>query len=255
MTMNDLPLARRVEEACLNGWPALKSVVHDGWQLRFSWGHTKRANSVSLLGTSSLDIEAKVRFCERLYERHKLPPIFRLSTQSAETIDPVLDRLGYASGAEETLVLYKDLKRVSPSAKDTSLVLRTEPATAWLGAMAGIQGLSGNVRMVSQAIFEAIALPTCFVSSLAPNGRTAAVAYGAVQDGIVCINAVATDAAFRRQGHARRVIETICAWMVDEQNAIGACVPVVATNANAIELYRSLGFATEISRYAYRRKD
>ncbi|MBM6579656.1 hypothetical protein ILT44_05645 [Microvirga sp. BT689] len=61
--MNSLPdirLAKRIEEACLNGWPALREVVFDGWLIRLADGHTRRANSVNLLSSGTLPLDHKI---------------------------------------------------------------------------------------------------------------------------------------------------------------------------------------------------
>jgi hypothetical protein len=66
-------LAKRIEEASLNAWPALQHLLFDGWTMRFSKGFTKRANSVNPLFVSHLNTPEKVDRCERLYVERKLP--------------------------------------------------------------------------------------------------------------------------------------------------------------------------------------
>jgi hypothetical protein len=65
--LSDIHLAKRVEEACLNGWPALREVVFDGWLIRLANGHTRRTNSVNLLSPGALPLDHKIRYCETVY--------------------------------------------------------------------------------------------------------------------------------------------------------------------------------------------
>jgi ribosomal protein S18 acetylase RimI-like enzyme len=254
LSLADLSLAWRIEEACLNGWPALQSLVFDGWQLRFSRGHTRRANSISLLHASTQDVDTKIGYCEKLYAAHGLPAIFRLSSLSADDIDAALDRRGYSLREDEACVLYRDfLADPAPAAAET-VIVQPQPGEAWLEALANIQGLSAGAQTTGEAIFNAVALPAAYSASLAPDAKVAAVAFGAVHDGIVCVNAVGTDPSFHRQGYARRAVGAILAWAQSDVGARGACLPVMAQNAAGIAFYHALGFHTEISRYAYRRR-
>ena len=65
-----------VQEACLNGWPALRELVFDGWLLRFSGGYTRRANSVHPLSPGMQPLDEKIQYCEALYAAQGLPTLF-----------------------------------------------------------------------------------------------------------------------------------------------------------------------------------
>ena len=41
-------LAKQIEEAPMNAWPAMYTVFPDGWSLRLGNGRMKRSNSISL---------------------------------------------------------------------------------------------------------------------------------------------------------------------------------------------------------------
>jgi GNAT superfamily N-acetyltransferase len=80
----------------------------------------------------------------------------------------------------------------------------------------------------------------------------AALAFGAIHDGVICYESVVTDPRRLRRGYARRVIGSLAAWAAD-RGATGACLEVEAANAPALALYAGLGFR-ELYSYHYRRE-
>jgi N-acetylglutamate synthase len=244
-------LARRVEEACLNGWPALRQVWFDGWLLRFSEGHTRRSNSVTPVAPGSRNLPSKIAYCEALYAWAGLPLIFRVPTMAETGLDGALTARGYAA-EDETCVIYRDLGRGLPERGDAELS-EGMPSETWLDAHARFTGSAASGQSVQQKILEALAVPAVFAATRTADGRIASLAFGAVHDRIVCLNLVATDPALRRQGLSRRTVSAVLAW-ARAAGAAAACLPVVASNTPAIALYRTLGFDTELYRYHYRRR-
>jgi ribosomal protein S18 acetylase RimI-like enzyme len=248
MTAHDL--SKRVEEASLNAWPALRQLVFDGWLLRFGDGHTRRANAVSALHAGLRDPREKIAVCEALYRAQGLPTLFRLTGMSEPGLAPVLDALGYRSEGE-TRVLFADLARHRPAAP-SRIELSSTPTEPWLAALAECHQYSEKQRLAARRILDALALPAIFAAARV-EGTIASVAFAALHDGIASVNLVVTHPEHRRKGLSRQVISAILAW-AQENGASGACLGVEATNAPAIALYEALGFRTELYRYHYRRK-
>jgi len=46
---DELAAVRGLEERAFNAWPALQTVLVDGWAFRWANGYTKRANSANAL--------------------------------------------------------------------------------------------------------------------------------------------------------------------------------------------------------------
>src|SRR5690348_9296039 len=106
--MADLELEWRVEEACLNAWPALREVLLDGWLLRFSEGLTRRANSANpLRPVSHVDLQT----CEALYRRSGLPTIFRVLSLLDPSVEERLAEAGYTEEGE-SCVLYGPIEDI-----------------------------------------------------------------------------------------------------------------------------------------------
>jgi N-acetylglutamate synthase len=247
--MADLTLVWRVEEACLNAWPALRHALFGGWVLRFSGGLTRRANSANPLGVDRADGDALIDGCEALYRRCRQPAIFRLPSLIEPEIDNRLMARDYGSEGL-SLVLYGAIDAM-PAAGDRAVRLWSRPPADWLTAMAALQRHTKQQAALYRRIVGALAIPAAFAALLDENG-VAALAFGAIHDGVICYESVVTDPRRRRQGHARRIIASLAAWAA-EQGATGACLEVEAANAPALALYAALGFE-ELYRYHYRRQ-
>ena len=243
-------LAWRVEETCLNAWPALRQVLFGGWVLRFSEGLTRRANSANPLRGPRETDDGLIAACEALYQRRQLPTIFRLPSIIDPDLDERLDALGYGREGE-SCVRYGDLAAID-TASDAAVQLLSRPTREWFAAMAAFQRHNPEQRRIYRRVVGAMAIPAAF-AALAIDGEFVALAYGAVHDRLLCYESVITDPRRQRHGYARRVVASLAAWAKD-QGAEGACLEVEARNTGALALYDAVGLKTELYRYHYRRE-
>src|ERR1700761_4146798 len=88
MPGTDLDLVRALEERGFNSWPALRTMLVDGWVVRLSDGHTRRANSASPLFPSRLAPDALIAAIEPLFQAASLRPVFRITPLA----DPGVER-------------------------------------------------------------------------------------------------------------------------------------------------------------------
>jgi GNAT superfamily N-acetyltransferase len=245
--MADRALEWRVEETCLNAWPALREVLLDGWVLRFSEGLTRRANSANPLRPVA---HADLRACETLYRRLGLPTIFRVVSLIDPAIDERLAETGY-TGEGESCVLYAPIEDIGAS-RDPDVRLLDQPTAEWFSAMATLQNHSSGQASTYRRIVGQLAIPAAF-AALSDEEGTVALAYGALHNGLLCYESVITDRRRRRQGWGRRIVYTLTAWARD-QGVVGACLEVEAHNAPARALYDAIGLKTELYRYHYWRE-
>ena len=244
-------LAARIEEVCLNAWPALQEIHYDGWLIRLADGQTRRTNSVNVLHDGRLPADEKIHYCEEIYRRHALTPHFRLLSTASPTLDWLLDERGYRA-MDETSTLFMDFRRHAPTLAAGAVELHSEATAEWLAARARISGQSAGEMRKVEKILHQLALPAVFAAIRGKDGAICSIAKGAVHGGIVCLNMVATDPAVRRRGHSRECVSAILTWAEREAGARGACLQVVSDNWPAIALYRQLGFEREVYRYHYR---
>jgi ribosomal protein S18 acetylase RimI-like enzyme len=253
-SLSDIHLAKRAEEACLNGWPALREVVFDGWLIRLADGYTRRTNSVNLLAAGALPLDHKIRYCETVYAAQGQPAIFCIPTHADPALSRALDRRGYGPPEDESCVLFMDFAEASPAPAGDAVLEEGFPGEAWLSTLARLHRQSEAAQGIHRRILKSLAVPSVFAAVRGNDARLGALAYGAVHDGLVCVNSVVTDPAFRRQGLGRKAVSAVLAWAKERQGATGTCLAVVADNTPAIALYRSMGFRREVYRYHYRRR-
>jgi len=247
--MTEGDLSWRIEETCFNAFPSLQQVLFGTWLLRFSAGLSRRANSANPLRPECAGIAAAVAAAEALYRARGMPTIFRVPSIADPALDRELAARGYASEGE-SCVLYGAIAALEAAA-DPAVRLARSPEATWLRAMARLQGHTPAHRAIYRRIVGAIAIPARF-ALLIVDGLPAALAYGAIHDGILCYESVITDPGRRRQGYSRRIIASLASWARDS-GATGACLQVEAGNTPARALYDALGL-NELYRYHYRRE-
>ena len=239
----------RVEEACFNAWPSPRQVLHGGWLMRFSGGGVRRTNSVNPLRGPRAEPAGVIDAAEKLYGALGRNYIFRVPTIADEMESHLVER-GYRFEGGST-VLHCDLRRHRPGGA-AAVELSREMTPGWSRDGKRISGWSDDEQAVFTDMIASIVLPKAF-ASVTMDGRIIAKAYGAISNGLLVLESVATDADYRKRGYGQRAVGTLLDWARDE-GAEGACLQVLTDNQPARALYASLGFDRELHSYHYRRK-
>jgi ribosomal protein S18 acetylase RimI-like enzyme len=236
---------RGLEERGFNAWPALQTMVVDGWLLRFAAGHSKRANSVNPLRPGE-SFGAVLETAEGLYAAQGLPTIFRV-TPLAPWADALLEARGYVP-FEESLVMTGGLATAAP---DPAVRLWPTPGPAWSAGFAAANRVGEDRRQTHDRMLAAIRLPAAF-AVLEEEGQPAAYGLAVAERGMVGLFDIVTMPAARRRGLGRRLVRALLAWGA-AHGAQSAYLQVIGDNLPAQALYRDLGFEVAY-RYHYRKR-
>ncbi|EIC62079.1 acetyltransferase family protein [Mycobacteroides abscessus MAB_030201_1075] len=218
---------RSMQRAAALAWPGLEHQWLDGWFVRASDGHTRRANSAV-----PLDHSASSRALGELdawYTERGLPTLLCLPDRLIHPPDDL-------ATSDETVVMVRDLDNAGT---DT---LPAEPSADWLA-------LHGDNHPLVVPVLTAVVDGTLGFAAVASEGSTAAIARGAVTENWLGISAVRVAENQRRRGLAAQVCDILLGWGA-ALGARRAYVQVRADNAAALALYPTLGF-TEQHRYRY----
>ena len=248
--MTEIELVRTIEEVSMNAWPALQTAHAGGWVLRFGGGYTRRANSVHPLYSSTGELDERIRFCEKMYGGQGLATTFKLTKAALPVdLDGCLADRGYSTDAS-TGVQLMDLRGWSGGPEPTVTLAET-PTHAWLSGYCRMSAVGDDHRVTLERILQSI-LPARRFASISVDGKVIACGLGVLQCGFLGFYDIVTDPAFRRQGHAIRLIKSLLGW-ASGQGARRAYLQVVLGNTPALALYAQLGFR-ELYQYWYRAK-
>lgn len=250
--MSHLNHIRQIEERALNAWPGLRSVLYDGWLLRFADGYTRRANSVNFLYPSALDLNEKIDYCERLYSAQGLNTVFKLTDAAPIGLEALLDQRGYGvevMSSVQTMPL-DDLPTVALPM--LTVTVEDQLTTHWQDAYQRMNDIDPRFWSAMTALLNNIALPHAFVS-IHSGQTTVAAGLAVVERDYVGVFDVVVAASHRHQGVGQHLMLNLLNWGKG-QGATTAYLQVLATNAPALRLYQRLGFS-EMYRYWYRSKN
>jgi len=130
----------QLEELSINAWPSLQTMLYDGWVIRFSDGHTRRANSSNPLYEGVLGLDGKIDVCEKMYSDRHLDTVFKMTTASCPPgLDSTLAARGYSlvsGSAVQTL----DLNGVT-GPDESNIALSPDASDEWISAYCQMSGL------------------------------------------------------------------------------------------------------------------
>ena len=232
----------------MNAWPALQTLLYDGWVLRFANGYTKRANSIHPLYPSSADSSEKIAACEQLYRNRNQSTVFKMtSSVQPDELDTLLAQRGYQFDSPTSVQLL-DLGQIKGSKTPRSKVSGTL-SEAWLADCCRLSGIEKRHHSTLRKILDSPRAETGFLS-IQEDGQTIACGMGAVQDKFVGLFDIVTDANHRNQGYGYQLVSDLLAWG-RERGAESAYLQVMLNNPPALRLYSKLGFK-EYYTYWYR---
>lgn len=236
-SLSETERARSLEERLINVWPALTTVMIEGWAVRFANGYSGRANSASALAPGAKVTAATLARIEQLYRDAKLQPQFRISPVAAEGTEAVLLAQGYRVKDEAvSMTVALNGQYIS----DPRVAMASEPQQPWLDGISVRQEPSKRSPDHLRAIVSRVTLPAAF-ATLRVNGAATAFAYSAIDRAYAEIGLVMVDGAERGKGLGRAVVTSLMHW-AKAKSASHAFLQVDTNNRAALKLYESLGF-------------
>jgi len=239
-----------IEEAGLNALQTQRQLFYDGWLLRVSQGRAKRARSVNPFFGSTLSLDIKIDYCERVYGINGLPTLFRMTPFSQPTdLDRALEARGYVVFQPTYVQLVALDLPPEEAPAETGIELAAPPIEAFVDEVAALRGSSAEQRAAHLERLASTPLATRAIVAR-QDGRTIGCGQVALDRGLAGIYDMVTDAAFRGRGAASQIVTELLRWAW-ENGATHAYLQVDAENTPALAVYRKFGFSTAYT-YHYR---
>ncbi|HEX2906819.1 MAG TPA: GNAT family N-acetyltransferase [Phototrophicaceae bacterium] len=240
-----------LEAYAARAWPSLETEVYDHWQLRFANGYTNRANTVLPLSGSTLDLNAKIAYCEAFYQQRGIAPGFKLMPAACPpNLDAELERRGYTRHSESR-VMVADLTqaKLPEPPPGITVQLATEFSESWLDIFCQFNPTHIKHRATMPLLLANITGQRYF-STVRQNGAVVAVGLGVQEGAYVGLFDIVVREDRRQQGLGRTLVASLLRRARTDGATVGY-LQVVAQNAPAIRLYSQFGYQ-EVYPYWYR---
>jgi GNAT superfamily N-acetyltransferase len=235
--------AARIEEAGLNALQTQRQLFYDGWLLRLSAGKARRARSVNPHFGSTLPLPEKIAHCERVFARHGLPLLFRMTpfAQPAGLAGELAAR-GFTA-FDPTLVQAMPLVRPPElPAAAPEVTVAAPDADTFVDAVCDLRGSPPAHRDALRERLLHSVLETKH-ALVRVGDRVVCAAQVAIEGTLAGVFDVVTADDARGRGHATLACAYLLSWAW-QHGAHVAYLQVDAANAPALAIYRRFGFAT-----------
>lgn len=231
----------QIETVAANALPASITEFCDGWRLRYSYGVTRRANSV-LAEKHVGNLEQKLQAVSDFYVRFNANPRFQLCPASEPSAlnQMLLDnRYTKIPGAKVQTLELNDFKSQTDI---TKVHLLSKPNDAWFSVYRAVEKAEAEKEKVRTWMLENIQ-PSAAFALLYLDDTPAAVGLGVFEAGYVGIFNMATLEPFRGRGGASTILSALATWG-KLQKAYTLYLQVSEDNFKAQRVYENLGFKT-----------
>lgn len=233
-----------LEQLQYNAFPALTTVLCDGWAVRFGGGFTYRVNCAWPVAACP-DARQTAGYIEQLYKSQGMPAIFRLHEDmphGCTAMEAELDRRGYDTQRRGN-VFVCDLSG-SRIEKAPDVLIDTHPSDTWLTAFLDLNDTqNAQSRDAASKMIKSIFYPT-IAAYIKDGDKTIACGLGVYERGFVGLYDIFVDPSYRRKGLGNR----ICSAIMAQGRNLGAdyaYLQVLSDNEGARTMYHNLGFRQE----------
>ena len=253
----DIKQIRYLEKIAADGHKALEIEQYKDWELRFSKGFTGRANSIRIMGDPIKEIdeevEDKLAFAEAEYEKRGLPPMFKLTEADKAFSDYLVSRGYVVNQPTDVMILPLDgadyLINVSENIDDMVKAIIDIPGEVncsdspddWFEPYFQFEGMTDRTQQdLCKQIHSNVSIDKVYIKIL-QEGRVAAVASLAIEDGYSLLHNVVVNPDLRGQGLGKK----LCWAAISGSKSEGAdysYLQVIETNEVALNLYKKLGY-------------
>ena len=238
-----------IEELSMNAWPAIKTVLYDGWVIRLANGYSNRANSINPIYPSKISLGKKLAYCEELFQRHNLLTTYKLTDcEEHKAIDRKLERMKYQKIHETSI----QVCNIQPSIKDTKhdVVVSDVFNDQWIKSVVNFNKIEKKHILTFKTILSNIAVEKIVVHKEAA-GKIIGCGYCTIENNYAGVFDIVVNEKFRGKGYGREIVETILSEAA-KRGAKKSYLQVMLNNPAALHLYEKLGYR-EIYQYWYRK--
>jgi N-acetylglutamate synthase len=235
----DMATIRGCEERLVNVWPAVSTLLMEGWVVRFAHGYSGRANSASAVVPGARMTTDLLDTIEALYRDASLMPSVRITPLADAAVEPMLMSRGYRI-KDESRMMVMPLDRYRGVETDPRVRIEGAPSRRWLAGVSSHQAPSKRSADHLFAIVSQLRVPAAF-AMLESDGKAAGFGMCAIDRGWAELSSIIVDGAYREQALGRATVDALLAWAAQE-GASNAFLQVDRTNSIACNLYASQGF-------------